>query len=177
MGTRKDRTTNMTPAAAARLLERRDFLRDAGLGRGGVLVALGAMPSGASAAPLEFITALGGGREDKSYPMPAADGTQIDKGNDAIITRWQGKVYVFSLACPHQNTALKWYEKEQPVRVSEASLAIQRRRHLHQGQRASDARSGSLRGAKGRQQHRRESGQGVSGGRKRGGVEGGFVTA
>jgi Rieske Fe-S protein len=62
----------------------------------------------AAAAPVELISPIGGGREDKSYPIPTADGTQIDKANDAIVTRWQGKVYVYSLACPHQNTVLKW---------------------------------------------------------------------
>ena len=25
-----------------------------------------------------------------------------------IVVRWQSAVFVFSLACPHQNTALKW---------------------------------------------------------------------
>jgi len=94
------------------VLDRRNFLRDASLAVVSVLAALGAMPSVAAAAPLEFVTALGGGREDKSYPLPAKDGTQIDKDNQTIITRWQNKVYVFSLACPHQNTALRWYEKE-----------------------------------------------------------------
>ena len=90
------------------VLDRRGFLRDASLAVASVLVALGAVPSRASAAPLEFITALGGGREDKSYPIPAKDGTQIDKDNQTIVTRWQNEVYVFSLACPHQNTALRW---------------------------------------------------------------------
>jgi len=94
------------------VLDRRGFLRDASLAVASVLVALGAVPSRASAAPLEFITALGGGREDKSYPIPAKDGTQIDKDNQTIITRWQNKVYVFSLACPHQNTMLHWSDKD-----------------------------------------------------------------
>src|SRR5678809_1202381 len=95
------------------VLDRRNFLRDATLAVAGVFAALGALPSSAAAAPLEFITALGGGREDKSYPIPAKDGAQIDKDNQTIVTRWQNKVYVFSLACPHQNTAIRWYEKEQ----------------------------------------------------------------
>src|SRR6185312_12619971 len=94
--------------------------RDAGRLAAGVLVALGAAPRDAHALPIEFISPvtppitppIGGGREDKAYPIPAADGTQIDKDNSTIVTRWQGKVYVFSLACPHQNTALKWSEKE-----------------------------------------------------------------
>jgi nitrite reductase/ring-hydroxylating ferredoxin subunit len=94
------------------ILDRRNFLRDAGIAVASVLVALGALPSQAAAAPLEFISALGGGREDKTYPIPAADGSQIDKASETIITRWQNKVYAFALACPHQNTALRWYDKE-----------------------------------------------------------------
>jgi nitrite reductase/ring-hydroxylating ferredoxin subunit len=93
-------------------VDRRNFLRDAGIAVASVLVALGALPSQAAAAPLEFISALGGGREDKTYPIPTADGTQIDKATETIITRWQNKVYAFALACPHQNTALRWYDKE-----------------------------------------------------------------
>lgn len=96
-------------------MERRAFLRDAGLLAATVLVALGAAPARAAALPVEFITSRGGrrsDREDKSYPIPAADGTQIDKDTGAMLTRWQGKVYVFSLACPHQNTALRWYDKD-----------------------------------------------------------------
>ncbi|MEP6494643.1 MAG: Rieske 2Fe-2S domain-containing protein [bacterium] len=94
------------------LVGRRSFLRDAAAIAASVLVALGAAPAGAMAAPIEFVSALGGSREDKSYPIPAKDGTQIDKDNSTIITRWQGKVYVFSLGCPHQNTVLRWYEKD-----------------------------------------------------------------
>jgi len=75
-------------------------------------VILGVAPNVASAAPVELISALGGGREDKTYPIPAADGVQIDKAGEAMITRWQGKVYAYSLACPHQQTVLKWSDSE-----------------------------------------------------------------
>jgi Rieske Fe-S protein len=94
--------------ASCTLVARRDFLRDAAVAAAGALIALGVAPGVASAAPVRFVSALSGGREDKTYPIPAADGTQIDKAGEAIITRWQGKVYAYSLACPHQNTALKW---------------------------------------------------------------------
>jgi len=95
------------------LVGRRAFVRDAGLIAAGVLMALGVSPTRAHAAPVELISALDGGKpEEKSYPLPAKDGSQIDKDNGTIITRWQGKVYVFSLACPHQNTALRWYDKD-----------------------------------------------------------------
>jgi nitrite reductase/ring-hydroxylating ferredoxin subunit len=94
------------------LVDRRNFLRDASVAVVSVLVALGAAPKAAAAAPIRFVSALGGSREDKTYPIPAADGTQIDKSNEVIITRWQGKIYAFGLACPHQNTALKWSDKD-----------------------------------------------------------------
>jgi len=94
------------------LLERREFLRDATMMAAAAFAALGVAPALASAAPVTFISPIGGTRDEKAYPIPAADGTQIDKGNDAIITRWQGKVYAYALACPHQNTELKWSDKE-----------------------------------------------------------------
>jgi Rieske Fe-S protein len=94
------------------LIARRDFLRDAGLLAAGVLVALGAAPSRAAAASIELVSPVAENREEKSYAIPAQDGTQIDKDNGTMITRWQGKVCVFSLACPHQNTALRWHDKD-----------------------------------------------------------------
>jgi Rieske Fe-S protein len=33
---------------------------------------------------------------------------QIDKDMDVILSRSQGKLYAFNLACPHQNTAIRW---------------------------------------------------------------------
>ena len=90
------------------LVPRRDFLRDAAL----ALVGLGVLPAAASAMPVEFVSSLGGSRADKVYAIPAKDGTQIDKDEETMITRWQGKLFVFALTCPHQNTALKWYEKD-----------------------------------------------------------------
>ncbi|HXT19101.1 MAG TPA: Rieske 2Fe-2S domain-containing protein [Gemmatimonadaceae bacterium] len=94
------------------LVERRTFLRDAALAAGAIFAALGIAPSIAAAAPIEFVSALSGGREDKSYAVPAADGAQIDRDNGTILMRWQGKVYVYSLACPHQNTAVRWSAKD-----------------------------------------------------------------
>lgn len=90
-------------------LGRRAFLRDAGLIAAGALVALGA-PAGAM--PVELISALGSHGAEKSYALPAKDGAQIDKSEAVIIVRWQGKIYAFSLACPHQNTAIRWYDKD-----------------------------------------------------------------
>jgi nitrite reductase/ring-hydroxylating ferredoxin subunit len=88
-------------------IERRDFLRDA---LASVALAVGAL--GLGAGRIEGMTpgvVSGiGGRADKIYPIPAADGVAIDKTESVIIARFDGRVYAFSLACPHQNTALRW---------------------------------------------------------------------
>ena len=70
-------------------MERRDFLRS--------LLAMGAV----------FVSGVGP-RAEKSYPIPASDGVAIDKEESVIIARHAGKAFAFSLACPHQNTALRW---------------------------------------------------------------------
>jgi Rieske Fe-S protein len=101
-----------SPCNGCALVGRREFLRDASLTAVGALIALGAAPARAAAAPIELISALRTEREEKAYPIPPKDGTQIDKDTGVMITRWQTKVYVFSLACPHQNTALHWYDKD-----------------------------------------------------------------
>lgn len=50
--------------------------------------------------------------KDLTFPIPAADGATIDRDNDLILARYQGKAYAFGLACPHQNTALRWLAEE-----------------------------------------------------------------
>jgi nitrite reductase/ring-hydroxylating ferredoxin subunit len=73
----------------------RDFLRDLGAA---VVVVLG-YPSVARG-------------QTRAYPIPAQDGATIDRESEVIVVRWQGSVYAFNLACPHQNTALRWLEKD-----------------------------------------------------------------
>lgn len=70
-------------------MERRDFLRS--------LFAMGVV----------FVSGVGP-RAEKAYPIPAADGVSIDKDESVIVARVADKLYAFSLACPHQNTALRW---------------------------------------------------------------------
>jgi nitrite reductase/ring-hydroxylating ferredoxin subunit len=89
------------------VLERREFLRDA-VSR--ALLAAGALTafsSRAAALPLVF-TRGSGARADKAYALPAADGVVIDKDESVIIARAANRAYAFSLACPHQNTAIRW---------------------------------------------------------------------
>ena len=111
------------------LHNRRDFLLDALRAGAAALIAIGMVPGGAEAMPLRWISALAAigmapsgadamslrwisalavAGAERTYPVPAADGVQIDKDNEVILARTGKSVYAFALACPHQNTALKW---------------------------------------------------------------------
>jgi len=89
------------------VIERRAFLRDATVAAIGIFTALGAA-SEARALPVRPVSALSARGDERTYPLPNADGATIDREESVIVVRWQGAAYVFSLACPHQNTALKW---------------------------------------------------------------------
>jgi nitrite reductase/ring-hydroxylating ferredoxin subunit len=92
-------------------MERRAFLRAAGI----AVASLGLLSAGARAAEAVLVRSgsalpptTGDRRSEKRYPVPTIDGVSIDKDNSVIVARTGGKVYAFSLACPHQNTALRW---------------------------------------------------------------------
>jgi Rieske Fe-S protein len=105
-----DETCEACPLGEA--IERRRFLRDAAVAAAGVFAALGIVTSDAAALPIRAVSALSARGDERTYPIPNADGATIDKEESVIVVRWQSAVYVFSLACPHQNTALKWEQKE-----------------------------------------------------------------
>jgi Rieske Fe-S protein len=90
---------------------RREFLRDAAITVAGIAATLGFARS-ASALPEHFTIgatrALARTGDQLTYPIPAADGAQIDRDAQVILVRWQNAVYAFNLSCPHQNTALRW---------------------------------------------------------------------
>lgn len=77
---------------------RRDFLRE---GLIATLAVFGAVTT-LHAWPREGATVR--------YPIPPADGAQIDKANQVILVRWKGAAYAFALSCPHQRTALRWIQ-------------------------------------------------------------------
>jgi Rieske Fe-S protein len=52
------------------------------------------------------------GPDEHSYPLPAADGVTIDRDTQVILVRFQQRVYAFNLACPHENTALRWKPRD-----------------------------------------------------------------
>jgi Rieske Fe-S protein len=94
--------------AGCTLHNRRDFLLDALRAGAAALAAIGMAPAGVEAMPLRWISALAVTGAERTYSVPAADGVQIDKDNEVILARTGKSVYAFALACPHQNTALKW---------------------------------------------------------------------
>jgi len=91
---------------------RRDFVREAAAMTVGVLFALGISPEMATAMRPTAIMARRRVGADPSYPIPAADGIQIDKKEDVILVRWKNEIFAFNLSCPHQNTALHWSDAD-----------------------------------------------------------------
>jgi Rieske Fe-S protein len=90
------------------LLGRREFLRDAAY----AAAALAALGATAGAMPVNLMHAIAVNGEQATYPIPAADGVNIDKKQEVIIARAGNQVFAFELACPHQNTALRWNDKD-----------------------------------------------------------------
>jgi nitrite reductase/ring-hydroxylating ferredoxin subunit len=68
------------------------------------------LPAIADALDLLPVVEAAGARagSDHAYPIPAQDSVNIDKRAQIILVRYQHKVIAFNLACPHENTALKW---------------------------------------------------------------------
>ena len=87
---------------------RREFLQATGCGLFS-LAALGI--AGDVVLPVNAIAASGSGPE-RTYAIPASDGVNIDHKAQIIIVRYANKMYAFSLACPHENAAVKWVAKD-----------------------------------------------------------------
>jgi nitrite reductase/ring-hydroxylating ferredoxin subunit len=87
---------------------RREFLADAVRAAAAALATLGLSPAAARATPLEWVGALSVRLQERIYPVPSSDGVQIDRDGEVILARSGRSVWAFALACPHQNTALRW---------------------------------------------------------------------
>ena len=97
--------------SAPAAIERRQFLRQAMLIAASLGIAGRARPAEALVVPglaRPLRSALGDARAEKRYAIPTTDGVAIDRDSSIIVARAGSKVYAFSLACPHQNTALRW---------------------------------------------------------------------
>jgi nitrite reductase/ring-hydroxylating ferredoxin subunit len=90
---------------------RRDFLQSAAGCFGMAVALLGIGSDDAHALPVSVTEGLQNGSE-RRYPIPAADGVNVDRTAQLIVVRSAGHVYVFALACPHENNAVKWVAKD-----------------------------------------------------------------
>jgi nitrite reductase/ring-hydroxylating ferredoxin subunit len=91
---------------------RRDFLHDGAALVAGLFAAIGISGTAADAWSMTFGEAIGAAGDECTYRIPAGDGATIDRENQVILVRFQNKGYAFLLACPHQNTALRWLGAE-----------------------------------------------------------------
>ena len=105
------RNTNDCRDCAGASSSRREFLQ-VSAGSFGVALALFGLGS-ADAVGLPVLMAQGSGTgAERRYPIPAIDSVNIDHGAQLIVARFENKVAVFALSCPHQNNAVKWLPKD-----------------------------------------------------------------
>lgn len=94
---------------------RRRFLRDTGLAVVAALVASGLRPGIAIARLVSEIRPVRVNGDLRTYIIGESDAVMIDADNDVIVARSQGKVYAFSLRCPHKGARLVWHDDESRI--------------------------------------------------------------
>jgi nitrite reductase/ring-hydroxylating ferredoxin subunit len=92
--------------------DRRAFLRRSAALAAAVAASFGLRGADAGTSCGVMTGVVGARPEERRYPIPTADGVSIDRENEVIVSRYQNHVYAFALACPHQNTALRWLQAE-----------------------------------------------------------------
>ena len=101
---------NQVSAEELARASRRQFLQSASC-FGMMLAVCGFGSPDAEALPVAAAIGTQTGNE-KRYPIPASDSVNIDRDAQLILARYQGHVFVFALACPHQNYSVKWVAKD-----------------------------------------------------------------
>ena len=89
---------------------RREFLHSTPCAIVAALAACG-LPLNARTA-FEFRGPVEAQGTERAYALPEKDEVTIDRDNDVILVRQSGRVYAFSLSCPHENTALRWRQDD-----------------------------------------------------------------
>jgi nitrite reductase/ring-hydroxylating ferredoxin subunit len=98
------------PAAIA---TRRAFLRDVGRAVAGALaLSATSIPAVALAESVVETAPRRARGLLRTYAMPSVDSVSVDIDNDVILARWQGRIYAFSLRCPHRGSKLEWRPSE-----------------------------------------------------------------
>jgi nitrite reductase/ring-hydroxylating ferredoxin subunit len=91
---------------------RREFLGQISAAALAALVGVELSASDASALPLTTISGTQSNANERTYPIPAADGASIDREGEVILVRFHQQALAFNLACPHENTALRWRQED-----------------------------------------------------------------
>ena len=94
---------------------RRVFLRQSGCGL--LTLALLGLGERAGALPVTMVEATATDTE-RRYPVPSADGVSLDRRAQIILVRYADHVYAMALACPHENAAVKWINKDRRFQCS-----------------------------------------------------------
>ena len=88
-------------------MSRRAFLDATGGCAVALIASMGLNTRDVLALPIVETIGERAGNEWRSV-IPASDSVNIDHHALVILARAQGHVFVFNLACPHQNAAVKW---------------------------------------------------------------------
>lgn len=105
----------MTTTHTCGLLDRRLFLRRAAVTVGAAIMLDGLAAGDALADTVRAITPLSTARRTRTYAIPTADGVSVDAADGVALARWKGKLYAFSIECPHKGADLQWREGEQQL--------------------------------------------------------------
>jgi Rieske Fe-S protein len=84
---------------------RRDFLSNVSCGTAACALAF-CLPGGDVGEAAGIVHGAEG--QERTYPIPSADGVSIDRASQVILVRQQQAVFAFNLSCPHQNAAVRW---------------------------------------------------------------------
>lgn len=87
---------------------RRDFLNKSACAIFAAMAASGIAAGDALNFPINMISADTAQGFERSYSLPSMDAVGIDESSEVILVRFTNRVYAFALACPHENTALRW---------------------------------------------------------------------
>ena len=91
---------------------RRRFLEQISIAVIGAAVGAQVGAADAAALPVALVTGVRTGADERMYPIPSSDSVTIDTDAEVIVVRFQQRIYAFNLACPHQQTALKWRQND-----------------------------------------------------------------
>jgi Rieske Fe-S protein len=100
--------TGRSDCACAERLSRRGALGQMSSALLAAMAGVELLGETAAAVPVLEATGTQTGPSDHSYPLLADDGVSIDRETQVIVVRFQQRAYAFNLACPHENTALRW---------------------------------------------------------------------